>query len=143
MTINDLKIKTIIVDDQSKWRKWIKSLLEDDESVEILGECSNANEAVEQINSLCPDLVFLDVQMPGRCGFDVLKDICHEKIPTIIFTSIYDCYALQAFENNALDFLLKPFCETRFKEAYSKAKERILKEVQLIQPISGRLLDIS
>ncbi|KAA3604163.1 MAG: response regulator [Calditrichaeota bacterium] len=127
------KIKTIIIDDEPLARQLIKEFCESVSQIEIIDECQNGVEAVKKINLLNPDLVFLDIQMPGKDGFEVLEDITN--LPKIIFTTAYDEFAVKAFEKNALDYLLKPFDEERF----CKAVERIVKVFE-IKP-SGRVKD--
>ncbi len=118
-------IRTIIVDDEPLARKGIKNLLKERENIEIVRECKNGREAVQAINQLAPDLVFLDVQMPVFDGFDVLERINLSRAPVIIFVTAYDKYAIQAFEVNALDYLLKPFGDVRFYAALDRALKAI------------------
>jgi len=118
------QIRTLIADDEALARKFIRRMLKDDHDVEILGECSNGKETVAMIRKENPDLVFLDVQMPEMDGFAVLEAIGIESLPEIIFATAYEQYAIRAFELHALDYLLKPFDQTRFKEAIKHAKER-------------------
>jgi two-component system LytT family response regulator len=99
-------------------------MLRDDHDVEIVGECSNGKEAVAMIRKHNPDVVFLDVQMPEMDGFAVLESIGVNQLPEIIFTTAYEQYAIRAFELHALDYLLKPFDQARFKDAIKHAKER-------------------
>ncbi len=112
----------LIIDDEKLARELLNEYLEGFPEIEIIGECSKGNEAVEKINKLKPDLIFLDVQMPGMNGFDVLEEIDHE--PYIIFTTAYDQYAIKAFEKNAVDYLLKPLDEERFRLAVNRAMKR-------------------
>lgn len=119
------KIRALIVDDEPLARRRIKSLLAHDSSVDIIGECSDGYKAVSSIRELNPDLVFLDVQMPAMSGFDVIKTIGPERMPTVIFVTAYDQYALKAFDVNALDYLLKPFNRTRFQKTLERAKTTI------------------
>jgi two-component system LytT family response regulator len=112
----------IIVDDEKLARDLLKEYLENYPEIEILGEADQGTEAVEKIDKLKPDLVFLDVQMPGMTGFDVLEDIEHE--PYVIFVTAYDQYAIKAFEKNAVDYLLKPLDEERFRNAVNRALKR-------------------
>ena len=116
------KFRALIVDDEPLARRRIKSLLAHDSSVDVIGECSDGYKAVRSINELTPDLVFLDVQMPAMDGFEVIKTIGAERMPTVIFVTAYDQYALKAFEVNALDYLLKPFDRKRFQKTLEKAK---------------------
>ncbi len=119
------KIRAIIVDDEHLARKGIKKLLEPEENIEILSECENGEEAVIAINNLLPDLVFLDIQMPELNGFGVLDRINLQELPAIIFITAYDQYAIKAFEVNVIDYLLKPFSDSRFKTALDRAVKQI------------------
>src|SRR3954462_13730899 len=112
----------LIIDDEKLARELLHEYLEGYTEIEIIGECAKGNEAVEKINKLKPDLIFLDVQMPGMNGFDVLEEIDHE--PYVIFTTAYDQYAIKAFEKNAVDYLLKPLDEERFRNAVNRALKR-------------------
>ena len=112
----------LIIDDEKLARELLHEYLEGFPQIEIIGECAKGNEAVEKINKQKPDLIFLDVQMPGMNGFDVLEEIDHE--PYIIFTTAYDQYAIKAFEKNAVDYLLKPLDEERFRLAVNRALKR-------------------
>jgi two-component system LytT family response regulator len=103
-------------------------MLKDDHDVEIVGECGNGKEAVAMIRKQNPDIVFLDVQMPEMDGFAVLQSIGIERLPQIIFATAYEQYAIRAFELHALDYLLKPFDQARFKDAIKHAKERFQSE---------------
>lgn len=112
----------LIIDDEKLARELLREFLESFPEIEIIGECSKGTEAVEQIDKLKPDLIFLDVQMPGMNGFDVLDEIEHE--PYVIFSTAYDQYAIKAFERNAVDYLLKPLDQERFKLAVERALKR-------------------
>src|SRR5438270_5401199 len=119
------KIKALIADDEALALKFIRRMLRDDREVEIVGECGNGREAVVLIKKQNPDVVFLDVQMPEMNGFAVLEAIGVERLPEIVFTTAYEQYAIRAFELHALDYLLKPFDQTRFRDAMKHAKERL------------------
>ena len=119
------RIRTLIVDDEPPARANLRVLLRRDQDVEIVAECGSGAEALAEIRSKKPDLVFLDVQMPECDGFDVLELLGAELPPVIIFVTAYDQYALRAFEAGALDYLLKPFDNARFDRALARAKERI------------------
>src|SRR5438132_12479611 len=119
------QIRALIADDEALARKFIRRMLKDDHDVEIVGECSNGKEAVAMIRKQNPDVVFLDVQMPEMDGFAVLESIGIEHLPQIIFTTAYEEYAIRAFELHALDYLLKPFDQSRFKDAIKYAKGRL------------------
>ena len=114
-------MRTLIIDDERLARKELNSLLEDYEEIEIVGEAANADEALELINSVNPDLLFLDIQMPGKTGFELLEML--DNVPKVIFTTAYDEFALKAFEVNALDYLLKPIQPERLKDSISKLPE--------------------
>ena len=130
MNADATKIKALIVDDEPLARRTISDLLRDDAEVEVVGECGSGTEAVASISRRAPDLLFLDVQMPGMSGLDVLSRIDLERVAAVIFVTAYDAYALRAFEVHALDYLLKPFTDERFKEALERAKSHVrLREV--------------
>ncbi len=115
------KIRVLIVDDEPVARKGIRALLNDIPEVEVVGECSTGMEAVAVIRAQPLDLVFLDVQMPEMNGFEVIEHIGVERMPTVIFVTAYDQYALKAFEVHALDYLLKPFNRERLHQALQRA----------------------
>ena len=119
------KIRTLIVDDEPVARRTIRNLLAEDPDIELIDECGGGAEAVESIRRRPPDLLFLDIQMPGMDGFDVLSQIELERISAVIFVTAYDAYALKAFEVHALDYLLKPFTDERFREALARAKSHV------------------
>ena len=129
-----MTIRTIIVDDVELARERIKILL-DDAEIEIVAECENGREAIETIRELQPDLVFLDVQMPQIDGFEVIETIGAGKMPTVIFVTAYDEFALRAFEVNAIDYLLKPFDEERLSKAVARAK----REIKLLESSPGEI----
>lgn len=112
----------IIIDDEKLARDLLHEYLEAFPKIEIIGECEKGKDAVEKIDSLKPDIIFLDVQMPGMNGFEVLEEIDHD--PYVIFTTAYDQYAIKAFEKNAVDYLLKPLDEERFTLAVNRALTR-------------------
>ena len=112
--------KTIIVDDERLARAELKKLLQEFPEIEVIAEASNVNEGIEKIDTLNPDLVFLDIQMPGKTGFDLLQEV--DKAPYVIFTTAYDEFAIMAFEVNALDYLLKPIEPKRLADAIHKIK---------------------
>ena len=117
-----MQIKTIIIDDEPLARQVIREFLGAFPQVGIIAECENGRQAVAAINQHQPDLIFLDVQMPGLNGFQVLEKI--EPLPAIIFSTAYDEYAIRAFEVNAVDYLLKPYDRERFAAAVQRALER-------------------
>jgi two-component system LytT family response regulator len=111
-------MRAIIIDDERLARAELKKLLQDYPEVEVVDEAANADEGIGKIDTLQPDLVFLDIQMPGKTGFDMLAEL--ERAPHVIFTTAYDEYALKAFEVNALDYLLKPIEPKRLADAMQK-----------------------
>lgn len=111
-------MKAIIIDDERLARAELRKLLQEYPEVEVIDEASNAEEGIQKIDSLQPDLVFLDIQMPGKTGFDMLAEL--ERTPQVIFTTAYDDFALKAFEVNALDYLLKPIEPKRLADAVQK-----------------------
>lgn len=123
-----LKIRTIIVDDEPLARQLIQEFCETVSQIKVVAECKNGIEAIKQINFLNPDLVFLDIQMPGKNGFEVLENIT--TFPKIIFTTAYDEFAVKAFEKNALDYLLKPFDEERFHKSVRRVTKLFADELQ-------------
>ena len=120
-----MKIRALIVDDEPLARQRVRLLLGEEPDVEIIGECGDGFEAVDQIRATKPDLVFFDVQMPDKDGFEVLRQVPQALLPVVVFTTAYDQHALRAFEVRALDYLLKPFKPTRFKEAVQRARDLI------------------
>jgi two-component system LytT family response regulator len=121
-------IQALIVDDEPLARERIRDMLETDSEVEIVGECASGQEAIEAIRQNSPDLIFLDVEMPGKDGFAMLEELEPGRIPAIIFVTAYDQYAVRAFEVYALDYLLKPFDQERFEKALSRAKAHVQNE---------------
>jgi len=119
--------KAVIIDDERLARNELKKLLLDFPEIEVIGEAANAAEGLEKIENLSPDLIFLDIQMPGKTGFDMLQEL--EKAPHVIFTTAYDEYALKAFEVNALDYLMKPVEPKRLADALQKLQQAEEKEL--------------
>jgi two-component system, LytTR family, response regulator len=119
------KIRTVIVDDEELARDRIQTLLELQPDVEVVGVCTDGPSAVEMIDRTQPDLVFLDVQMPGMDGFEVVENLERTKLPAVVFVTAHDAHALRAFEIHALDFLLKPFDQTRFEKALERARGQL------------------
>tara|TARA_Y100001980_G_C14556864_1_gene351709 strand:- start:45682 stop:46389 length:708 start_codon:yes stop_codon:yes gene_type:complete len=113
-------MKALIVDDERLARKELMSLLEGYKDIQVVGEATDAEDALEKITKIDPDLIFLDIQMPGKSGFDLLEDL--DKSPKVIFTTAYDEFAIKAFEFNALDYLLKPIQKERLGEAINKLR---------------------
>ena len=118
-------IKVIIVDDEMEAREGIAMLLEKDPEIEITALCKNGLEAIKAVQDYAPELIFLDIQMPAINGFEVLSTLSEKNLPEVIFVTAYDQYSLKAFENHAVDYLLKPFTNERFFKALAFAKKRI------------------
>jgi len=133
-------IRALVVDDESLARSNVTVLLRRDPDVDLVGECSSGIEALAQIRRMQPDLLFLDVQMPECDGFDVLELLGSATPPAIVFVTAYDQYALRAFEAGALDYLLKPFDDARFRRALDRAKATLAHGTLTRPPISSRLI---
>ncbi|MBS1640146.1 MAG: response regulator [Bacteroidetes bacterium] len=121
-----MSIKAIIIDDERLARNELKKLLQEHADIEIVEEAANVDEGIEKIETYNPELIFLDIQMPGKTGFDLLAEV--EKAPKVIFTTAYDEYAIKAFEVNAFDYLLKPIEPKRLADAIVKLKYELEKE---------------
>lgn len=119
------KIRAMVVDDEAMARERVVSLLRQEQDIELIGECSDGEQAVNAINSQQPDLVFLDVQMPAVDGFRVIEQVGPEKMPAVVFVTAYDEYAVRAFEVHALDYLLKPFGRERFQQTLQHARSHV------------------
>jgi two-component system LytT family response regulator len=122
---DSMKIRTLIVDDEELARDRIQSLLQMQPDVDIVGICRDGVSALETIERERPDLVFLDVQMPGMDGFEVVENLDKGTMPAIVFVTAHDGHAIRAFEIHALDFLLKPFDQTRFEKALERARGKV------------------
>ena len=119
-----MSIKAIIVDDERLAREGLKQLLAETGEIELVGEASNADEAIDLVDKYKPQLLFLDIEMPEKNGFDLLEELI--ETPYIIFTTAYNEFALKAFEVNAIDYVLKPIDLTRLKEAIARVKKQII-----------------
>jgi two-component system, LytTR family, response regulator len=119
------KLRTLIVDDEPLARDGVRMHLEDQHDIEVIGECADGEEALAMIRATEPDLVFLDVQMPGLDGFGVLEALRDGRMPEIVFVTAYDQFALQAFESYALDYLLKPYDADRFQRSLDRVRTHL------------------
>ena len=119
------KLKTLIVDDEPLALKLLRAKLNKIATIEIVGECKNGREAIAATLELAPDLIFLDIQMPGLNGFDVVKGLQSDILPLIVFTTAYEQYALDAFDVHAVDYILKPIDDERILRAVQRAQERL------------------
>jgi two-component system LytT family response regulator len=125
MTTSTALIRTLIVDDEILARQNVEALLRDDPEIQLIGQCSTAAQAVEAIGEQRPDLLFLDVQMPGLSGFELLARLPRETLPQVVFVTAHDHFALRAFEVHAVDYVLKPFNRSRFADALGRAKAAV------------------
>jgi two-component system, LytTR family, response regulator len=132
------KIRTLIVDDEPLARQTLRCLLERDPEIEIAAECGDGVAALEALEHLAPELLFLDVQMPEMGGFEVLEEFGVERLPTVVFVTAYDRYAVRAFEVQALDYLLKPFDDARFARTLLRAKAQVRQRE--VKSLSQRLI---
>jgi len=123
-----VKIRVLIAEDEPLARERIRSLLEEEPDVQIVAECADGRSAVESIRANDPDLVFLDVNMPELNGFEVIRDVGGDNMPPVIFVTAYDHFAVQAFDAHALDYVLKPFDEERFRTAVERAREALVRQ---------------
>jgi two-component system LytT family response regulator len=131
--------KVVIIDDEAAGRTLIKQYLADYPSLIVVSEANNGVDAIKVIREFKPDIVFLDIQMPGLTGFDVLKHL--DEIPQIIFSTAYDQYALQAFEVHAIDYLLKPYTRERFKAALQKLRANASQNLTPVQPLAESIIN--
>jgi two-component system LytT family response regulator len=138
MSTDASPIRALIVDDEPLARERLHELLDDTPSVTVVGDAEDGPEAVEAIREQAPNLVFLDVQMPGMSGIDVIEEIGAEAMPTTVFVTAYDQYAIKAFDLAAVDYLLKPFDDERFEQALHRARDQIASQND--EAISERLL---
>ncbi len=141
-----MKITTLIVDDESLSRRGIEIRLRAAPDFEVLGQCSNGREALAAVMERRPDVVFLDIQMPGMSGFEVLANLPQDALPVIVFVTAYDQYAIRAFEARAVDYLLKPVDDARFGAALERVRNQVRSRnaatqrdrlVQIIAEITG------
>ena len=135
--MNNLRL--LIVDDEPLIRAGIRHDLAGMQGVQVAGDCGSVSEAVAAIRMDSFDLVLLDVQMPDGTGFDVIREVGPQQMPAVVFVTAYDKYAIQAFEVNAVDYLLKPFDDLRLRESIERARERIAPPVDLMRRLEALL----
>jgi two-component system LytT family response regulator len=140
----DRKLRVLIVDDEPLARDCVRLALGREHDIDVVGECGNGRAAVSAIRRQAPDLVFLDVQMPGLDGFGVIEAIGPERMPAIVFVTAYDAHAIRAFRLHATDYLLKPFDDVRFREAvtYARRAMRQARESELARQLVALLGDV-
>lgn len=137
--MNNDRLKILVVDDEPAARKKISSFLKNETGNYQIKEAGNGLEAAEKINEFKPDLVFLDIQMPRMTGFELIKSIGAENMPAVVFTTAYDQYAIDAFEINVIDYLLKPFDNTRFQKSFRRALNEIKLKKNPVKMITNLL----
>ena len=140
MTDTPQRVRVAYADDEPLGRATLRALLEEDGGVEIVAECKNGHEALEAVRRERPDVLFLDIQMPGMTGLEVAEELEEEDPPVIVFATAFDHFALSAFDLHAADYLLKPFDDDRFRVALSRAKKRV--ELETGESLRGQLSDI-
>ena len=133
-------LRVLIVDDEPLARQRVADLVHHEPNVEIVGEADNGTDAVAKIRALEPDLVFLDVQMPGKTGLEVVRDVGPAHMPATIFVTAFDQYALQAFDVAAIDYLVKPFDDERFEQAFHRARKLV--ELEGLEQLRAQLLEV-
>ena len=131
-------VRVLIVDDEPLARRRIAELLRDESGVAVIGQATSGAEAISAIRSEAPDVVFLDVQMPDGTGLDVVREIGAEAMPVTVFVTAYDQYALRAFDAAAIDYLVKPFDDERFEQAFRRARRAV--ELGSVSRLSGQLI---
>ena len=136
------RIRVVVVDDEELGRDRLQTLLQMQPDVEVVAMCSDGASAVETIDRSQPDLVFLDVQMPGMDGFEVVENLEPNGMPAIVFVTAHDGYAIRAFEVHALDFLLKPFDQTRFEKALERARGQLARPATAGPAMDSRIVSL-
>jgi len=134
-------IRTLIVDDERLAREKLRALLEADDEIDVVGECANGTEAIAAVRKQKPDLLLLDIEMPGANGFEVLHRLRGEPLPMVIFITAHDEYAVKAFEVEAVDYVMKPFDRKRFHDALRRAKRQLSDEGEESEARLLRLLE--
>jgi two-component system LytT family response regulator len=139
------KLRTIIVDDEPLALKLLSTVLSEIADVEVIAECSNGKQAVEAVTELEPELIFLDIQMPGMNGFDVIKSLQTEIMPMVVFVTAFDQYAVDAFDLHAVDYVLKPLDSERIARSVERAIDRLKNDVDrsFKSPLIGAIEEIS
>jgi two-component system LytT family response regulator len=135
------KMKIIIVDDEQLARRRLENLINEISQFELIAQCSNGDEAIDKINELKPDLIYLDIKMKDMTGFNVLEKLEKDSVPLVTFVTAYDNFALKAFDNFAFDYLLKPFKDDRFLESASKAIDQFNLKKSISEDNLNKLLN--
>ena len=139
------KLRTVIVDDEPIARRLMRSMLSEIGDIDVVAECRNGREAVSAVQGFSPDLMLLDIKMPGMSGFDVVRELQADIMPMVIFCTAYQRYALDAFDLHAVDYLLKPVDERRLQRAVDRAIQRAKSEgaEQNKTPLIGAIDEIA
>ncbi len=140
MNTTQTRLRVVIVDDEPLARSSVRRLLENEPDAEIVAECANGREAVAAVKAHSPDLLFVDVQMPGMDGFELVEQIAGPKMPMVIFATAFDRFALKAFDAHAVDYLLKPLDDERFKQALERARQR--RKLQQVADATRKLTEM-
>ena len=133
-------LRAIVVDDESLARKGLRIRLEQIAGIEIVGECANGKEALNSVTELKPDIMFLDIQMPGMSGFDVVSNLQQDNMPLVVFVTAFDQYAVEAFDVHAVDYLLKPIDDERLTDSVKRAQEHLQRKGSITD--KQRLLEL-
>ena len=146
MTNTPGSLKTIVVDDEPLARRLLRALLDEIPAVDLVAECRNGREAIQVTRNLAPDLMILDIQMPGTSGFDVIRELQADIMPAVIFCTAYQRYAVDAFDLHAVDYLLKPVNGARLQRAVARAQQRMLDDREASNrktPLMGAIDEIA
>lgn len=146
MSVAPIKLRTVIVDDEPLARRLLRAMLEENPEIELIAECRNGREAIDAARDLAPDLLILDIQMPGTSGFDVVKELQSDIMPMVIFCTAYQRYAIDAFDLHAVDYLLKPVDGKRLQRAVSRALQRFQENSDAVDhksPLVGAIDEIA
>ena len=135
------RIRTLVVDDERLARQKVRTLLDDDPEIEVVGECANGTDALAAVRKSKPDLLLLDIEMPGLNGFEVLQRLRSERLPMVVFITAHDEYAVRAFEVEAVDYVMKPFDRRRFHDALRRAKRQMSDDASESEARILRLLE--
>ena len=137
-------LRVVLVDDEQLARRLLRAMLADIPEVEVIAECANGREAVAAVRELSPDLLIMDIRMPGMTGFDVVKELQSDVMPNVIFCTAYQRYALDAFDLHAVDYLVKPVHEGRLQRAVERARQRVAEaDVNVKTPLVGAIDEIA
>lgn len=137
-----MTLRVLVADDEPPARRKLVAHLRQEDGVEVAGEAGDGPAAVEAIQRLAPDLLFLDVQMPGMSGFEVIEAVGADRMPPVVFVTAYDQYAVEAFEVEAIDYLLKPFSAARFRQAFERVRRRLAERTSPAESLARLLQEV-